>query len=64
MGNMKPLIVQQIGQQIRDCVDDLSALDLVNKHYAEIVWSLEKDEWEQLSGEDQLLFVQIVRKHR
>jgi len=58
---MKPLVIQEIGNQLKEFSAD-EALVIINDYFSQVVWSLEKQEWESMSDIEKRLFVECAIK--
>lgn len=61
VNSMKPLIIQTIGGDLvgKTRAEARSAID---DYFSQIVWSLEKDEWERMSEAEKSAFADFARQ--
>ena len=60
---MKPLVLEEIGNQLEGLPVDES-LDVIDAYFSRILWSLEKEEWENMSDAERHSFVECTIKSR
>jgi hypothetical protein len=60
---MKPAIIQILGEQLAG-KSQLEARRLVDAYFNEIVWSLEKEEWEKMSEREKKAFTNYARREK
>ena len=60
---MKPPIIQLLGEQLAG-QPRLEARRLIDAYFSEIVWSLEKEEWERMSEHEKTVFVDHARQKK
>ena len=58
---MKPAIIQILGEPLAG-KPRLEARRLVDAYFSEIVWSLEKEEWEKMSEREKTAFIDHARQ--
>ena len=53
---MKPIVIQELGAELAG-KSQSAARRLIENYFDRIIWSLEKDEWEKMSGAQKTEFV-------
>ena len=60
---MKPLIIEAIGADLAGKTRS-EALEAIEMYFSQIVWSLEKDEWQRMPEAEKSAFVDFARKKK
>ena len=60
---MKPLIIRAIGADLLGKTRS-EALEAVETYFSQIVWSLEKDEWQMMSEAEKSAFADFARQKK
>lgn len=57
---MKPQVIQELGAELTG-KPKADARGLIEEYFSRITWSLEKDEWENMSESEKTTFVEVAR---
>ena len=58
---MRPRIIQVIGDDLVGKTRS-EALEAIDEYFSQIVWSLEKDEWQMMSEAEKTAFADFARQ--